>query len=304
MPRGSSSSRGGPRSSRPGNRWAFATGRRVGDYAFCVCGDDPDLLPLCEAIYPSAVRPGGDDTVPRYRLVREPRGLVAAHSPHRPLKRSRDPARLLVPLEWWITYDILTANPGNLHLHGGGFRSGDTAVMLPGGHGAGKTSLTLEALSRGYRVYSDEILVVDPARVRLRPYPRAFVVKEGSIRLFPDLRNHYRTRAPQKGGGSMTVWYVNPRALRPDYLAQPAPCRWLIFPRFRRRAPTRIRPVDELETVGRLLACVFTFFLNTEATLTGVAALARCCRAYELEFGELRDGFDAIENLLATREAA
>jgi hypothetical protein len=32
-----------------------------------------------------------------------------------------------------------------------------------------------------------------------------------------------------------------------------------------------------------------------------VAALARGCRAYVLEFGELHRGFDAIEDLLAGR---
>ncbi len=100
------------------------------------------------------------------------------------------------------------------------------------------------------------------------------------------------------------VRYVNPREIRPDYQAPAAPCGWLLFPRFRAGAPTRVMPVSELEVVGKLLSCVFTFFLDTSATLTGVAALARRCRAYDIEFGELRSGFDAIEDLLAGRRAA
>lgn len=286
------------------DRWAFTADRRVGDYAFRICGDDPVFLPLCDAIYPNATWTGGNGAAPMYRLVREPRGLVAAYSPRALLMRSRTAARLLVPLEWWITYDILYSDPRNLHLHGGGFRAGDAAILLPGGHGAGKTSLTIEALYRGYQVYSDEILVVDPERLLLRPYSRCFVVKEPGMQLFPHLQGLYGTRSPQKAGRSLMVWYVNPGEIREAYLAPPAPCRWLIFPRFRPGAPTRLTPVSELEVVGRLLACVFTFFLNRDATLTGVAALARTCGAFDLEFGELQSGFDAIEHLLSGREAA
>ena len=99
------------------------------------------------------------------------------------------------------------------------------------------------------------------------------------------------------------VSYVNPVQIREDYLAPSAPCRWIIFPRFRPGAATHLTPVSELEVVGRLLACVFTFFLNRDATLTGLAALARNCRAFDLEFGELHAGFDAIERLLAAQGA-
>jgi hypothetical protein len=275
----------------------------VGEHAFRICGDDPEFLPLCDAIYPNSEWTAGNGAAPLYRLVRERRGLVAAYSSRQLLRRSRTAARLLVPLEWWITYDILHSEPQDLHLHGGGFRYGDVAVLLPGGHGAGKTSLTLEALYRGYQVYSDEILVVDPERLVLKPYPRCFVVKEPGMRLFPHLHGLYRTRGPQKAGRSVMVWYVNPREIRLDYLAPAAPCRWIIFPHFRAGAPTRLTPVSELQAVGKLLACVFTFFLNTSATLTGVAALARNCRAYELQFGDLRKGADAIEQLLADSEA-
>lgn len=299
MPRSSSSNRLTVHLSGRSVPAAFTRSRRVGDYRFRIAGDDPAFLPLCDAIYPNSPGAGSNGAGPLYRLARDPRGLVAAYAPRRLLRRARHAARLLVPLEWWITYDILRSHPQHLHLHGGGFRVGEAAVLLPGGHGAGKTSLTLEALYRGHRVYSDEILVVDPRTVLLRPYPRCFVVKEPGMRLFPDLQSLYRARGPQKAGRSVPVWYVNPREIRPDYLASPAPCRWLIFPRFRAGSGTAVTPVSELDALGRLLGCVFTFFRNPSGTLTGVAALARRCRAYDLRFGDLRRGFDVIEGLLA-----
>lgn len=281
----------------------FTRHRRVGDYSFRICGNDPEFLPLCDAIYPNSEWTGGNGGDPLYRLVREPRGFVAAYSPRQLLRRSRSVARLLPSLEWWITYDILYSHRQNLHLHGGGFHYENGAVLLPGAHGAGKTSLTLEALYRGYQVYSDEILLVDPEKTLLEPYPRCFVVKEPGMRLFPHLHGLYRTRGPQKAGRKVMVWYVNPGEIRRDYLAPPAPCRWLIFPSFRAGVPTRLTPVSELQVVGRLVPYVFTLFLNPEATLTGIAALARNCRAYELQFGDLKEGADAIEELLKSSEA-
>lgn len=292
------------RTSLSSHRGAFVTHRRVGDYSFRIRGDDAELFSLCDAIYPNSEWSGGDGKAPLYRLVREPGGTVAAFSSRRLLRRARHASRLLVPLEWWITYDILDSSPDKLHLHGGGFRYGKDAVLLPGAHGAGKTSLTLEALYRGAQIYSDEILIVDPVKNTLLAHPRCLVVKEPGMRLFPHLRGLYRSRSPQKVGRSVMVWYVNPREIEPNYLGSPAPCRWLIFPRFRKGSVTKITPVSELDAVGRLLPCIFTFYQNTGAALSGVAALARQCRAYELRFGDLRRGFDAIERLLAGRRMA
>lgn len=303
MPRSSSFS-SDPRCPAPGRMsWAFTLHRRVGDYAFRICGDDPKFLPLCDAIYPNSEWRGGNGRDPLYRIVREPRGFVAAYSPGQLLRRSRTPSRLLASLEWWITYNILHSQPWNLHLHGGGFLYQDAAVLLLGGHGAGKTSLTLEALYRGYQVYSDEILVVDPKRILVEPYPRCFVVKEQGMRPFPHLQGLYQTRGPQDVGRSVRVWYVNPGEIRADYLAPAAPCRWLIFPQFRPGARTGLTPVNELDSAGQLVSYAVTFPLSTSAALTGVAALARNCRAHELQFGNVHAGFDALEQLLANSEA-
>src|SRR3972149_8928736 len=118
----SSSSRQAPRPPEDVTRWAFTTCRRVGEHTFRICGDDPEFLPLCDAIYPNSEWTAGDGADPLYCLVREPKGLVAAYSSRQLLKRSRTPARLLVPLEWWITYDILYSHPQHLHLPGGGVR--------------------------------------------------------------------------------------------------------------------------------------------------------------------------------------
>jgi hypothetical protein len=304
MPNNFSSNKPPFQNSKTDHSWAFTEFRRVGHYTFKICGDNPAFLPLCDAIYPNAQWTGGNGTTPIYRLVNEPKGYVAAYSPRSLLKRSRSIGGLLTPFEWWITYDILYSNPRNLHLHGGGFRVGNAAVLLPGGHGAGKTSLTLQALYRGYQVYSDEILLVDPERLILQPYARCFVVKEPGLHLFPALQRIHAARSGRKHGRSVTVYYVNPGKVMEDYLASPAPCHWLIFPRFRAGSKACLRPLNELEVVGRLLACVFTFFLNRDATLTGVAALARQCQAFDFEFGDLHDGFDAIESLLAARRAA
>ena len=152
---------------------------------------------------------------------------------------------------------------------------------------------------RGYQVFGDEILVIDPAKRMLLPHPRCFVVKQPGFDLFPQLRGLYRTRSPQKVGRSLNVWYVDPSEIRSDSMATAAPCRTLIFPRFRKGSGTDLAPVSEIDVVGRLLSYVFTFFPNTEASLSGVAALARDCEAFELRFGDLRNGFDAIDELLA-----
>jgi hypothetical protein len=298
----------------PDDGAGFTLRRRVLDYSFRLAGEGDEFSSLCEAIYPnSGCRRGAPDDArggTLYRLSRDSRGLVSADAYRRrasgrgplrraTLKRARSVKSLLGPLEWWITYDILYSHPQHIHLHGAGFRHEDAAVLLPGAHGAGKTSLALEALRRGYRVYGDEIQVIDARRLVALPYPRCFVVKEPGMRLFPGLRGVCRTRGPRKHGRVQDVYYVNPREIREDYRAAPARCRFLIFPHYSPGAGASLRPLDDLDVMGRLLASLFTFYLNREACVAAVAGLARRSQAFELRFGDLERGFDAIERLVA-----
>ena len=69
-------------------------------------------------------------------------------------------------------------------LHAGAVVRGGAAVLLPAGSGSGKTTLTAGLLTRGFRLFSDEVAAIDVASGQLVGYPRALSVRRDVLPLF------------------------------------------------------------------------------------------------------------------------
>jgi hypothetical protein len=62
---------------------------------------------------------------------------------------------------------------------------GESTVMLVAPAGAGKTTLTLGLMARGWLPLSDDLTVIDPTTLRARPFPRCFHVYPTTAQLLP-----------------------------------------------------------------------------------------------------------------------
>jgi hypothetical protein len=64
-------------------------------------------------------------------------------------------------------------------LHAGGVAHAGRAWLLAGPSGAGKTTLTLALLERGFRLLSDDFAPLEPSTGRVHPFPKSLGVREG-----------------------------------------------------------------------------------------------------------------------------
>lgn len=109
-------------------------------------------------------------------------------------------------------------------IHAGAVAYRDTALIIAGRSGQGKTTLVLGLLRRGLGLLSDEFAVVDPAAQLIQPYRRSLHVRPGTPELIPELR-FLRDRPQLRLGGGIE-WSLTPAELEqalPGRLAEAAP---------------------------------------------------------------------------------
>lgn len=138
-------------------------------------------------------------------------------------------------------------------LHSSGFLTDQgEAVLVIGQPGAGKTTLALRAIAGGACGLSDELHLWDPQNGVVVGYPRAYAIKEGTFRAFPEFLGMVGGRSPSQWN-DRPLWYVNPHRLGLYEAAKPATLRALVF-LSRQGDQQALRPVPHWKRLSTLLA--------------------------------------------------
>jgi len=198
--------------------------------------------------------------------------------------------------EWGLNWCVVSHINTFLLIHSGVLARDDRAVLLPGEPAAGKSTLTAGLMLRGWRLFSDELALVEPGTNRLRPMVRPVNLKNESIdiirRFSIDAILNKKTPDTTKG----TVSHLRPTAASVAAGALPARVAWVVFPRFTRGATRpRLAPVSRPQAFMRLADLSFnyaTLGLAGFETLKAVVSGAKC---YDLAFGSLEDGMAGVE---------
>ena len=107
------------------------------------------------------------------------------------------------------TLAFIDARRGSLLLHAGAcVDSHGRAVVVHGGSGAGKTTLTTALAEAGLAYLTDETVCLDPSTLLIEPFPKPLTVKRGSQEVLAHLRPGVDRVDPHSGN-----WQVDPDAL-------------------------------------------------------------------------------------------
>ncbi|MBI3025342.1 MAG: hypothetical protein HYY66_06660 [Candidatus Tectomicrobia bacterium] len=119
-------------------------------------------------------------------------------------------------LFWWLDEWFFETALGHadacLHIHGAAVAREGRAILLIGDSHAGKSTLALHLMLRGYQFMTDETVLVDPASLELRPFPRNLVVREDTAQGDPAIERlcRERMRCYLEGGGYAPRWFMDP----------------------------------------------------------------------------------------------
>jgi HprK-related kinase A len=203
-------------------------------------------------------------------------------------------------LEWGLNWAIATRAHQYLMLHAAVLERDGRALLLPAVPGSGKSTLAAALTLHGWRLLSDEFGLVDPTTLQVLPLPRAIPLKNESIAVIKDFAADaelgpvfHRTR---KGD----VSHLRPPNDSLRRQQEPARPTWIVFPRYRARAPLHRDAMTGEQTFVRLSQNSFNYRLLGATGFATLTALVRQCRCWRTEYGDLEAIVSALERLPTT----
>ena len=199
-------------------------------------------------------------------------------------KKERSLAALFEYLRWDIHALVPERARDYLFLHAGAAARNGRALLLPGPPEAGKSSLVLALLQRGFDYLSDDVGAIDPVTGRVYPFQKRIGVRESTIvRYFPDLEPRLEDRGVDLGDG------LRQRFVRPEdagsTVSGPTRAGSIVLLGQDREGTPRLTRLSRAAAVERMAANAFNLFRYGERGVILLSRVADEAEAYLLEGG-------------------
>ncbi|MCB1957153.1 MAG: HprK-related kinase A [Rhodocyclaceae bacterium] len=223
------------------------------------------------------------------------RFLVDDQNPFIPL-----PADQAAPMfEWGLNWTVASRSLGLSVLHAAVLGKGDDAIILPGFPGAGKSTLCASlALLEGWRLFSDELAILDPATGWLLPHPRPISLKNQSIDIvaaFPGAHIGPRFEDTRKG----TVAHAAVPDASVVQASKPGRPRWLVFPRFEAGAATSVVEIPKAEAFALIQQQSFNRDRLGDVGFDTLGRMLSDVRCYATVYGSTSGGIEGIQRIVS-----
>jgi HprK-related kinase A len=200
-------------------------------------------------------------------------------------------------LEWGLNWCISQHCHQYLLVHAAVVERDGRALALPGPTGSGKSTLCAGLVSRGWRLLSDELMLIDPADGEIVPLPRPIGLKNGgieAIRRFDPAAVIGRTAHDTLKGA---VSHLKAPAESVRAAGKRAVPGWVVFPRYDPGAQSALQSVRKGQAFMRLADCAFNYHLHGRLGFEVLADLVQACACYELAYADLDEAVSACQKL-------
>jgi hypothetical protein len=219
----------------------------------------------------------------RYRLLRKDQQLIGSDAL----------VDVIHNLMWQGMLGMMEHTKDFLLFHAGAVATPTgKGVLFPAEAGSGKTTLVTGLVRAGFGFLSDEVGVIEPITARLRPFPRALNLKEGSQAVFPDL--------PFQNDGSLVPrshGFMRVEKVRTNPAADPCEVRFVIAPRYVSGARTEITRLSSAETFKELWANAMNISGRESLVLPVLARIVGRTKGYRLVSGDLGEAVLTVADL-------
>jgi hypothetical protein len=146
---------------------------RIGDQAYGVDTTSPEALAYFRRAYAACLEPSHDETTAVFALDRRGESWVARSGD---CEIARGPLHETIwTLEWHMLHRAVKKDTACAAFHAAWVARGAHAVVLAGEGGSGKSHLSLDLLSRGFRCGAEDVTFLSGER--LVPFPHAIQLR-------------------------------------------------------------------------------------------------------------------------------
>jgi hypothetical protein len=219
--------------------------------------------------------------------------FLDGYAPFKPL-----PVQQAVPLfEWGLNWCIANQYHRYLHFHAAGVEKNGVMVILPAPPGSGKSTLAAALMQHGWRLFSDEMVMVEPSTTRAVPIGRPVNLKNESIDLlhglFPLAELTEKFYDTSKGVVALMKPTVE-SAARTTVHATPT---HIICPRYQPDCALSVRACRKPDALMSLIGNSFNYHILGKAGFDAACRLVDQCDCFTLEYSRFDEVFEFFDGL-------
>jgi HprK-related kinase A len=208
---------------------------------------------------------------------------VDGKSPFKPLPMSQSFAFF----EWGLNWVIASHVYNYLILHAAVVEKKGNVLILCGLPGAGKSTLCAALVSRGWRLFSDEMAIINNQNNQIIPFVRPISLKNNSIDIIkqfsPDIVMGQNFLDTAKG----TVSHMKPPKTNVLEAQTPAIGKWIVFPHYVAESETKLLPISKGETVIKLAENSFNYNVQGGNGFNTLCELVENSDCYTFTYSQL-----------------
>jgi len=199
--------------------------------------------------------------------------------------------------EWGLNWCISNYANNYLAIHSAVVEKNGQAVILPGVPGAGKSTLCAALALSGWRLFSDEMALLEPDSGQLVSNPRPISLKNESIQVIRDFSSEAVFGTTIRDTTKGTVAHLKPpeaSVLRCEEKATPTR---IIFPAFRKGARTSLSPVTRSRAFMTLCDNAFNYSILGKRGFDRIRSLIDNCECHQFEYSNLEQAVETFNQL-------
>jgi HprK-related kinase A len=201
-------------------------------------------------------------------------------------------------LEWGLNWCVSSHCHQYLILHAAVLERGGRALILPAPSGSGKSTLCAGLVfGGGWRLLSDELALIDPARGHVVPLPRPVSLKNDSI-------DAIRAFVPSAHVGDVVhetakgrVAHVRPPTEAVLLADRPALPAWVVLPHYLPGAPAQLQPLSRARAFMALVDNAFNYNVHGRSGFSALAGLIDRSECHEFSYSSLPEAVTVFDQL-------
>lgn len=201
--------------------------------------------------------------------------------------------------EWGLNWVIASHVYNYLIIHAAVVEKDGQVLILCGQPGAGKSTLCAALVSRGWRLFSDEMAIIDLQSDRIIPFVRPISLKNQSIDIIGRFAADHILGQSFKDTAKGTVAHMKPPKSSVMQSKQPADCRWIVFPKYVENAATDLREYSKARTVLTLADNSFNYSVQGGRGFESLCRIVNNSQCYQFEYSDLSEAVQLFSELSA-----
>jgi hypothetical protein len=204
--------------------------------------------------------------------------------------------------EWGLNWCIANNAHQYLMVHAAVLEKNGTAILLPGQPGAGKSTLCAALSLRGWRLFSDEMALIDPDALSLVSNPRPISLKNESIGIIRNFSPEAVLGAEIHDTNKGTIAHLRPTRDSVARSSERSIPGIIAFPQYLEGATASLTPVTKSRAFMSLSDNAFNYSVLGLQGFNTVKALIDRCDCYRFVYSDLETAIDTFDALVSRQE--